>query len=134
MNTRRHFLTTLSFFSLTLAAGQAWTAPPTLEIVAMSHPPVLTALKPLRTWLTTQSGKLRVTELDAESPAGIKRLHSVGLTGHVPIVILINGKSSFQRPDGSRVDFINFPDTASSPPGMRGRWVTEDVQAALNTK
>lgn len=134
MTTRRHFLATLAFAALALATGNALAAPPTVEIVAMAHPPVIAALKPLREWLAAQGGKLRVVELDAESPAGMKRLRSAGLTGHVPILILIDGKSGFQRPDGGRVDFLNFPAIASSPPGIRGNWVTEDVQAVLKAR
>lgn len=134
MSTRRHFLATLAFSTLALATGSALAAPTVVEIVAMAHPPVQTVLKPLRAWLAGQGGKLRVTELDAESPAGMKRLRSARMTGHVPILILIDGKSGFQRMDGSRVEFINFPAVASSPPGIRGNWVAEDVEAVLTAR
>ena len=50
------------------------------------------------------------------------------------LLILIDGKRGFQRQDGSRVDFINFPAVASSPPGIRGDWVAEDVQAVLKAR
>lgn len=134
MSTRRHFLATLVFSTLSLATGNALAAPPTVEIVAMAHPPVIAAIKPLREWLAAQGGKLRVVELDAESPAGMKRLRSAGLTGHVPILILIDGQSGFQRQDGSRGKFLNFPAVASSPPGIRGDWVAEDIQMVLKAR
>ena len=98
----------------------------------MAHPPVEAALKPLRDWLARQGGKLQVIELDAESPAGTKRLQAVGLTGHV--LILIDGKHDFQRKHGSKVAFVNFPALPSSPPGIRGNWVTADVEAVLTAR
>jgi hypothetical protein len=119
---------------LALATGTTWAAPLTVEIVAMAHPPVQAALKPLRDWLARQGGKLQVIELDAESPAGEKRLQSVGLTGHAPILILIDGTYGFQRKDGSKVGFVNFPAVASSPPGIRGNWVTADVEPVLTAR
>jgi hypothetical protein len=134
MSTRRHLLATLVLSALFLATGNALASPPVVEIVAMTHPPVLAALKPLRAWLATQGGKLRVVDLDAESPAGMKRLRSVGQTGHVPILILIDGQSGFERKDGSQGRFLNFPAVASSPPGIRGNWIMEDVQATLTAR
>lgn len=130
----RLFMASVAAGVLALAAGTTWAAPPTVEIVAMAHPPVQAALKPLRDWLARQDRKLQVIELDAESPAGEKRLQTVGLTGHVPILILIDGKHGFQRKDGSKVAFVNFPAVAGSPPGIRGNWVTADVEAVLTAR
>lgn len=134
MNTRRHFLVSIAAATLVLTACPALAAPPTVEIVAMAHPPVQAALKPLRDWLARQGGKLQVIEIDAESPAGGKRLQSIGLTGHVPILILIDGTHGFQRKDGSKVAFVNFPAVAGSPPGILGNWVTADVQTVLTAR
>jgi hypothetical protein len=119
---------------LSLAAGAAWAAKPTVEIIAMVHPPVQDALKPLRAWLAKQRGKLRVVEIDAESARGEKRLEAVGLNGHIPIAILIDGKYRFRRKDGSPVAFVNFPDVKDSPPGIRGNWIAADVQAVLRDR
>lgn len=129
MNARRYFVVAAA--ALALCAGNALAAPPTVEIVAMAHPPVQAALKPLRDWLAGQGSKFRVVEIDAESPQGEKRLDSVGLKGHIPITILIDGQYRHQRKDRSKVDFVNFPAVKSSPPGIRGDWVTADVQAVL---
>ena len=131
MTTRRHFVATAAAVVLSLAAGAAWAAKPTVEIIAMAHPPVQDALRPLRDWLAAQSGRLRVVEIDAESARGEKRLEAVGLKGHIPIAILIDGKYRFQRKDGSQAAFVNFPDVKESPPGIRGNWVIADVQAVL---
>jgi len=119
---------------LGLAAGFALAAPPTVEIVAMAHPPVRMALQPLREWLAAQGGKLRISELDIESPQGEKRLAAVGLDGHIPILILIDGQYRHKRKDGSQVALVNFPAIKGAPPGVRGEWTTADVQAVLTER
>ncbi len=134
MRTRRYFIAAMAAGVLSLAAGAAWAAAPTVEIIAMAHPPVQDALKPLRGWLAAQGGRLRVVESDIESAQGEKRLRSVGLDGHVPILILIDGRFRFQRKDGSAVAFVNFPAVKGSPPGITGNWTTADVQAALTAR
>jgi hypothetical protein len=131
MSSRRNFISTVSITLLGLLPALSWAAPPTVEIIAMAHPPVQSALKPLREWLAGQAGKVRVVEIDAESSPGEKRLETIGLKGHVPIAILIDGKTAFQRKNGSAVNFINFPAVKESPAGIRGDWLTEDVQAAV---
>ena len=131
MKTRRHFVATMAAAVLSLAAGAAWAAKPTVEIIAMVHPPVQDALKPLRGWLASQSRRLRVVEIDAESARGEKRLEAVGLKGHIPIAILIDGKYRFPRKDGSQAALVNFPAVKGSPPGIMGNWTTADVEAVL---
>lgn len=128
MSARRLFLATLAACLIT---PLAWAAPPAVEIIAMAHPPVVAALQPLRDWLSRQGGKLKVVEIDAESPTGTKRLRAAGFTGHIPILILIDGQHVFPRTNGGQAAFVKFPNAPGSPPGMRGDWETADVQAVL---
>jgi hypothetical protein len=104
---------------------------PNVEIVAMAHAPVQSALKPLREWLASQGDRLRVVEIDAESAQGEQRLQSVGLKGHIPIVILVDGKYRYSRTDGSSNEFVNFPTVPGNPTGFNGTWTVEDVEAVL---
>lgn len=131
MKTRRRFIAAMAAGVVSFAAGAAWAAKPTVEIIAMAHPPVQDALGPLRGWLASQGSRLRIVEIDIESSQGEKRLRSVGLDGHVPILILIDGQFRYQRKDGSRVAFVNFPAVKGSPPGITGNWTTADVEAVL---
>ncbi len=128
---RRTFLRAIAASLLGLATCGAFAAVPTVEIVAMAHPPVQAALAPLRQWLATQGGKLKVVEVNIETPQGEKRLHSVGLDGHIPILILIDGQYRHHRKDGSAVAFVNFPAIKDAPSGVRGDWTTADIQAVL---
>jgi hypothetical protein len=102
-----------------------------VEVIAFGHPPVQSALRPLRDWLARQGSKLRVAETDMESPEVARRLQAVGLQGHVPIVILIDGQYRHRRADGSTVEFVNIPAGPGTPSGVKGSWSTADVEAAL---
>jgi ABC-type glycerol-3-phosphate transport system substrate-binding protein len=134
MNMRRNLFAALAASAVTLAAGSALAAPPTVEILAMAHPPVKMALAPLRNWLAAQGGKLKVVEVDVESPQGEKRLAAAGLDGHIPIVILIDGQYRQKRKDGTAMEFVNFPAIEGAPTGVRGKWTTADVQAVLGER
>jgi len=134
MTSRRHFIFALAAAASGVFAGPVLAAPPTVEIIAMVHPPVQSALKPLRDWLAAQGGKLKPIEIDAESPAGERRLAAIGLKGHIPIVILVDGSYRHKRKDGSVVEFVNFPAVKGSPPGALGNWTTADVQAVLGER
>ena len=137
MTTRRYFLAACAASALTLAAGHVMAAPtkvPTVEILAMAHPPVKMALAPLRQWLAAQGKKLKMVEIDIESPQGEKRLAAVGLGGHIPIVILIDGQYRHKGKDGAAQEFVNFPAIEGAPPGVRGKWTTVDVQSVLSTR
>jgi len=128
MITRR---TGLILLAAVLTAPAAWAAEPTVEVLAMGHSPVQSALKPVRNLLAKYQGRIRVTETDIESPDGVKRLKAVGLKGHIPIVLLIDGKQSFKRADGKTIDFVNFPVAAGNPMNLNGTWSVADFEAAL---
>lgn len=130
--TRRRWLAAGALLLLMVGTVQA--ATPIVEIVAYAHPPVASALEPLRDWLGAQGGRLEVIEIDMETPAGAKRLQAVGVTGHVPVVVLIDGQYRHQRADGSTVEFVSFPAGPGTPPGVKGTWSTADVQAVLKAR
>lgn len=121
----------LTAFMLLLVSDLARAAPPTVEIVAMAHPPVKAALAPLRAWLAGQGDKVKVVELDAESPAGAARLEAVGLRGHIPVLVLVDGHSRWTLSGGRVVSFHNFPAVEGAPPAVRGDWTDADVRAVV---
>lgn len=131
MTVRALFFAALAVFLGFNMAGMAMAAPPKVEIIAMRHPPVRAALAPLRAWLTEQGKKVTVVEIDAESASGVARLEKIGLRGHIPIVILIDGAYHHTLKTGRVVDLINFPDIEGAPPAVRGQWSTADIQTIL---
>lgn len=114
------------------STGIAHAATPVVEIIAFAHPPVVSALKPLREWLGTQSNKVKLVETDMETPTGAQRLQAVGIKGHVPIVILVNGQYQYKRADGRVMDLTSFPSGPSAASGFLGGWTLEDAKAAIN--
>jgi len=120
--------------AITILAGPiaVGAAQPAVEVVALSHSPVQNALKPVRDYLGTLGTRVKVTELNAESPAGEKRISAAGLKGHVPILLLINGSDRFKRADGTAVEFKDFPAKADNPLGLNGSWTVADFEAAVN--
>ncbi len=131
MMSRRQVLLMIGVAGVALSGGYAAAAQPVVEVLAMAHWPVQNALKPVRDLLAKYQGRVRVTEADIESPDGVKRLKAVGLKGHIPIVLLIDGNKSFKRADGKTVDFVNFPVAADNPLNMNGTWSVADFEAAL---
>ena len=131
---RRHLLSHMAVAILGLAAGPAWAAPPVIEIIAFAHPPVQSALKPLREWLVAQGSKIKVIEVDMETPEGERRLKALGITRHVPVVVLVDGTDRHVRKDGSAVEFVSFPSGPGTPAGVKGGWSAEDVKAAVQAR
>lgn len=136
MATRRDALSLIGASAALLAvktlSGSAGAANPAMiEVLAMGHWPVQNALKPVRDVLAKYDGRVRVVDMDIGSPEGEKRAKSVGLKGHIPIVILINGSKSFRRADGKTVEFVNFPAAANNPMGLNGAWTLSDFEAAV---
>jgi len=135
---RRQFLNQTAFVALTLplamAVVPAWAAQPVVEIIAFAHPPVQSALKPLREWLVAQGSKIKVIEVDMETPEGERRLKALGITRHVPVVVLVGGTYRHVRKDGSAVEFVSFPSGPGTPAGVKGGWSAEDVKAAVQAR
>lgn len=125
---RRDLVRSASATALLFSMGAAWARQSVVEIIAFAHPPVQSALKPLREWLAGQGKFARVVEIDMETPAGEKRAAAVGVTGHVPILILVDGKFAFARKDGVAVEFKGFP----AAPNMKGSWTIDDAKAVIS--
>ena len=131
MITRRKTLMLIAAASVVGSSRAALAAQPVVEVLAMAHWPVQRALKPVRDLLAKYQGRVRVADLDIESEDGVKRLKAVGLKGHIPVVLLIDGNKSFRRADGKTIDFVNFPAAADNPMNLNGTWSVADFEAAL---
>ena len=131
MISRRQVFLMIGAAGVALSGGYAAAAQPVVEVLAMTHWPVQNALKPVREFLAKYDGRIRVVDMDIEGADGVKRLKAVGLKGHIPIVLLIDGKKDFKRADGKTVDFVNFPVAAGNPMNLNGTWSVADFEAAL---
>lgn len=125
---RRTWIALTTAVSLFLSISAVQAAQPVVEIIAFAHPPVQSALKPLRDWLSSQSKHVRVVDIDMETVAGEKRAAAVGVTGHVPILILVDDKYTFTLKDGTKVELKSFP----TSPNMKGSWTIDDAKAIIS--
>lgn len=128
---RRNCLHVALASTLLATTGSARAAVVTLEIIAFAHPPVQSALKPLRDWLPSQGGAIKLIEIDMESPQAQQRLQTLGLKGHLPIVLVINGLVRHKRADGSVVEFVSFPVAAGTATATRA-WSVDEAKAVLS--
>jgi hypothetical protein len=132
MLTRKGFVLAIPLLVASTSVASALAAvQPTVEIIALPHWPVKDALKPVREFLATTNGHVKVVELDAETPEGEARLTALGLKGHIPILLVINGSYRFKRPDGTIVEFKDFPAKAGNPLGLNGSWTVADFKTAV---
>src|ERR1039458_9221287 len=97
MMSRRQVFLMIGAAGVALSGGYAAAAQPVVEVLAMTHWPVQKALKPVRDLLAKYDGRVRVVDMGIEGAEGVKRLKAVGLKGHIPIVLLIDGNKSFKR-------------------------------------
>jgi hypothetical protein len=132
-NFRRQFLT-FAGSALLLTGSNVFAATPVVEIIAFAHSPVESALKPLRQWLAQQGSKVRVVEADMEGIGAQRKLKAIGLTGHLPVVVLVDGQYRHVRKDGSTVEFVNFPGGPGTPQGIKTTWTSSDVEAVVKEK
>jgi hypothetical protein len=131
MISRRDLLLSIAGTAVVLSGRGAAAGQPVVEVMAMSHSPVQSALKPVRDLLAKYQGRVRVVDIDIESAEGVKRLKAIGLKGHIPIVLLIDANRSFKRAEGKTVEFVNFPVAAGNPLNLNGTWSVADFEAAL---
>ena len=101
-----------------------------VEIVYLDHPPVVEALEPVEEVLDGYGDALTVERVDADSTRGLELAEANGLTGHVALAVLIDGKLEFDSEDGA-VRFEGFPDGTSPMPGTEGEWTAEDLDEVL---
>ena len=135
MITRRTLLATFATAALLQGASVAMAQTPLdVKIVALGHWPVQKALDPARALLETYGDKVTVQEFDAEADDGLALIEGAGQSGHVPLIILINGAYQFTRADGSAVEFFSFPSGAANPLGAEGSWSIDDLKAVLDAQ
>lgn len=133
--TSRGIAAGIAFAMLTTLSSMATAASPTIEILAFSHWPVQDALKPVREVLAKYRDKIKVIDLDVDRPEGAARLKAIGLKGHIPVVIIVDGQFRHKRPDGTTIEFMNFPAAVTaSPMGLDGKWRAEDVEAVIKQR
>ncbi|MCL4394594.1 MAG: hypothetical protein M1482_07300 [Chloroflexi bacterium] len=102
----------------------------TVEIVYLSHPPVLPILKEIDSVLKPYGDKVKVTRYDFDTTEGAAFAQKKGLTGHDPLAIFVNGSQSFKL-DGRTVTFNSFPQGGGTGMVPDGAWSVADLDSVL---
>jgi hypothetical protein len=121
----------------TIGAGGAEPAAPqpapgvvSVDVIALNHPPLQPVLTELDQILAPYGDRIHVTHYDFDTPDGANFASKMGLSGHIPLVIFIDGKDTFTL-DGRKVTFESFPQGEGTGIVADGAWTMADVDAVL---
>jgi hypothetical protein len=103
-----------------------------VDIYYLPHPPAMKILKKAEAVLR-KFPAVKTSEYDFTDPKNAGRIEAQGLTGHSPIIILINDKSTFMI-EGRQVEFKNFPKGDAFIPTLEGSWTFDDLEKVLGTE
>ena len=115
-------------FCIPLSADAA--PPVSVEILYMNHGPLQPTLKEINKLCAAYGDKITVSRYDFESPEGELFMNRKGIKQHVPLIIWMNGKSTFSL-KGKEITFVGFP-TGSGPAFFQGKWTIDDLRKALD--
>lgn len=100
-----------------------------VEIIALNHPPMQPILAQVDGYLWQFGNRVRVTHYDFDAPEGTQFAARKGLSGHIPMVIFINGAQT-HTVEGRPVTFEGFPQGQDIGMGA-GTWTWADLNAVL---
>jgi hypothetical protein len=101
-----------------------------VDIIALNHPPLRPVLAEVDQLLTPYGAKVHVTHYDFDTPEGANFAQKMGLSGHIPLVIFVNGKDTFTL-NGRKVSFESFPQGQGTGMVADGAWTTADLDTVL---
>jgi hypothetical protein len=101
-----------------------------VDIIALNHPPLRPVLAEVDQLLAPYGAKVHVTHYDFDTPEGADFAKKMGLSGHIPVVIYVNGKDTFTL-NGRKVTFESFPQGQGTGMVADGAWTTADLDAVL---
>jgi len=101
-----------------------------VDILYLNHPPVLPVLDQVTAMLEPFGDKVKVTRYDFDTDEGAAFAKKVGITGHDPLAIFVNGSQTFNL-DSRIVTFNSFPQGAGTGMVPDGAWTIDDLVAVL---
>lgn len=101
-----------------------------VEVIYLDHPPIKPVVAEVDAVLAKYAGKVSVSKLPADGAAGERRAKDLGLSGHVAVVIAIDGSTQADV-SGRTVRFEGFPAGKSPIESAQGSWSIGDLDAVL---
>jgi len=102
----------------------------TVDIIYLNHPPVIAVLDQVDAVLQPYGDMIKIVRYDFDTTEGATFAEKMGITGHDPLAIFVNGSQSFNL-DGRTVIFNSFPQGAGTGMVPDGAWTTDDLDAVL---
>ena len=118
----------LAIFAASLTTHAS--APSKVEVLYMSHGPLMATINQLKTVFSSYGDKVIVSWYDFDTKEGEEFMAKKGIRQHVPLIIWIDGKPKWTV-GVKEITFAGFP-TGSGPAFFQGKWTMDDLRMALN--
>jgi hypothetical protein len=130
MNVSTFLCLALSLCLLSTPSVTRSAVPVKLEIIYMNHGPMQPTIRNLKELFDEYHGKVITLWFDADSSSGKDFMKEKKIQGHIPLLILVNGKKSFSI-NGKDITFQGFPTGASPFKKVEGNWAIADLRQLL---
>jgi hypothetical protein len=118
-------LAVIPFFSTAHAAKTA-----KIEVLYMNHGPLMDTLDKMKDVFSAYGDRISVSWHDFESKEGEDFKAKKGISGHVPLVIWIDG-DEVVKVGQRQIKFVGFP-TGAGPAFFQGKWTIDDLKTAID--
>lgn len=118
-----------------MSTGQATAAAKQvqLDILYMNHGPMRPTIVKIKKLVANYKGSLQVSWYDFDQPEGKAFMKKQKLTGHIPLLLILDGQSDFTI-DGREVLLQGFPTGASPFKQVEGNWSLDDLQVIFEQR
>jgi hypothetical protein len=103
-----------------------------IEILYMNHGPLRPTIRNLQEMFGHYQGQVNVVWYDEDQKEGKAFEKDKGIQGHVPLLMLINGKKEFVV-EGKTIIFEGFPSGSGPFKEVEGNWSITDLQRLLDS-
>jgi len=128
---RQYFSLFLSLLILLTFSQMTYAATTQVDILFMNHGPMRPTVAKIKTLMVEYGDKVQADWYDVDLQAGKAFLKKQKITGHIPMLIQIDGKSEFEI-DGRSISLKGFPTGASPFKRVEGNWSLDDLKILLD--
>ena len=111
--------------------SSAGSAPVRIDILFMNHGPMQPTIRALRQLIQKHGPAVEADWYDFERESGRDFMKKHDITGHIPCLILVNGRSVHQI-GGRDITFKGFP-TGAGPYQFQGKWSLQDLESLIES-
>ncbi len=102
-----------------------------VDILFMNHGPMRPTVAQIKTLLAEYGDRVQAEWYDVDQKSGKTFSKKKNITGHIPMLILINDQSKFTI-EGREISLQGFPTGASPFKRVEGNWSLDDLKILLD--